>query len=88
MKPHTYVRRFSVGGLCATLTAYPTGEMACNWNRPPTKEQIDAILPEYLDFKRDALQTLANETGSKILGIVSTGPDKHWMADFTPENTI
>lgn len=89
MKSHIYAHKFSVGGLCATMTVYPgaaTGKgIVVNWNRRPTSEQVEAIMPEYLEWKRDCIQTLADETGLRILDVTQTGPNECLARDFEPE---
>ena len=86
MKPQTYVRKFSVGGLCFTMTLYPNAVLY-GWNRRPTKEQMATILPEYLELKREALQAFANETGTRILELVQAGPNQLMQREFKPEGT-
>ena len=85
MTPQTYARKFSVGGLCASLTVYPSGNTACNWNRRPSKQQLDAILPEYLDFKRDAMQGFADASGLTIMEIVEIAPGVWMPRSYYPQ---
>ena len=89
MKSHIYAHRFSVAGLCATMTVYPgaaTGKsLVVNWNRRPTREQVEAIMPEYMAWKADCFQTLADETGLRIFDLTQTGPDECVARDFEPE---
>ena len=95
MKPQTYVRKFSTGGLCATFTFYPdrliagdVGGLVCNWNRVPTKEQAAELMPEYLAWRTECFQAIANETGYRVMGFIQTAPHEGWAADFTPEAKI
>lgn len=85
--PHVYVRKFTVGGLCATLTVCPNGKTSCNWNRRPSKDELDSILPEYLDFKREAMQSLANESGLRILELVQIALDEWMPREYQPKGT-
>lgn len=92
MRPLTFTHAFQTGGLCATLTFFPDGVLAgeadglvCNWNREPAQDQVAQLLPEYLAWRAECFQTIANETGMRVLGFVQTEPQRGWAADFTPE---
>ena len=92
MKSQVFIHKFSVGGLCATMTIFPqrmvdrkSGGIVCNWNRKPTPAQLDAIGAEYLAWKRDILQPIANAIGGTILDVVQIGPDSCVAQEIGPE---
>lgn len=92
MKPQTYSHRFSIGGLCATMTIFhemfrngKDGTIAINWNRRPTIEQWDAITPEYLAWKAEVVQAIANAAGGRVLEIVQVGPNDWLPREYAPE---
>jgi hypothetical protein len=57
-----FIQTFRGGSPTAILTV-ESGAVSVRWRGEPTK----AILPEYEDWMRDSLQTVADSTGKRIL---------------------
>lgn len=78
MKPiekRTFVHRFS-GGIVCRMTVTAAGPV-CEWSKRP--KMTRRFRAEYRAWQHQVMQTVADETGKRILQMVETRPGK-WEA--------